>query len=94
MTHRTPCVESFYEHITITFRVIFAFYVIRGTKLAGLLSRAVLVKDDRCAAVQPFSAAVDPVTVGICRAALHPTLLNCSNRSSVVATDFARAFSK
>ena len=50
--YRTACVECFHGHFNITFRVIVAFDVIRATKLAGLLSCAVLLKDDRCAAVQ------------------------------------------
>ena len=74
--HQTACVECFHEHNIITFRVIVAFDVIRGTKLAGLLSCAVLRKDDRYAVVQPFTAAVAPVAKAVCRVALHPTLLN------------------
>ena len=61
--HRSACFECLREHVTITFRVIFAFEAIRGTKLAGLFPCAVLLKDDRCAAVQPSTAAVDPVAV-------------------------------
>ena len=72
---------------------IVAFDVIRGTELAAFLSCAVLLRDDRCAAVQPSSAAVDPVTVGICHVALHPALLNCSNRSSDVSIEFSRTCS-
>ena len=72
----------------------FAFDVIRGTKLDGLLSCTVLLKDDRCVAVQPFTAAVDPVAVAIRRVALDPTLLSCSSRSSDVAIEFSRTFSK
>ena len=40
--HRTACVGCFHEHFTVTFCVIFALDVLRGTKLAGLLSCAVL----------------------------------------------------
>ena len=72
----------------------FAFDVIRGTKLDGLLSCTVLLKNDRCVAVQPFTAAGDPVAVAIRRVALDPTLLNCSSRSSDVAIEFSRTFSK
>ena len=79
--HRTACVECFHEQFTIKFRLTVAFDEIRGTKLDGLLSCAVFLKHDRCAAVQPFSAAVDPVTVGIHRVALQPTFPNCSSRS-------------
>ena len=43
--------------------MIVASDVIRDTKLAGLLPCTVLLKDDRCAAVQPFTATVDPVAV-------------------------------
>ena len=64
--------------------------VIRGTKLAELLSCVVRLRDYRCAAVQPFTAAVDPVTVGIRRVGLHPILLNCSSRSSDVPIEFSR----
>ena len=89
--HRTDCVECFHQHFTNTFRVIFAFGAVRGTNLAGLHSCAVLLRDDRCAAVQPFTAAVDPVTAGIRRVALHLTHLSCSNRSSDVAIEFLTA---
>ena len=89
---RTACVECFHGHFTITFRVIVAFDVIRTEQRAGLLSCAVLLKDDRCAAVQPSSAAVDPVSVGIHSVPLHPTLLNNSSRSSNVAIEFSRTF--
>ena len=79
---------------TITFRVFVAFDELRGTKLAELLSCVLRLRDDRCAAVQPLSAAVDPVTVGSRRVGLHPTLLNCSSRSSDVAIEFSRTCSK
>ena len=78
---------------TITFRVFVAFDELRGTKLAELLSCVLRLRDDRCAAVQPLTA-VDPVTAGSRRVGLHPTLLNCSSRSSDVAIEFSRTCTK
>ena len=40
---------------------------------------------------QSFTAAMDPVTVGIRRVFLHPTLPNCSSRSSIAWRESARS---
>ena len=71
----------------MTLGVIVAFDVMRGTKLAELLSYVVRLRDDRCADVQP-------VAVSIYHVVLHLALLNSSTRSSSVTIEFSRTCSK